>query len=64
MSMRQEGCRLLREIVCNYNDCTIPAVAIVPYKQLIYTGNVGRPRMMINIKNIELLDLHGRKLFK
>lgn len=56
MSMRQEAARLLREIVYDHNDCTIPAVAVVPFK-LLHTG--GRPKMMINVEHVELLRSVG-----
>ena len=31
--MRQEGGRLLRENICQDNECTVPAVAVVPFQQ-------------------------------
>lgn len=57
-NMRQEAAKLLRQAIYNHNDCTIPAVAVVPYK-LLYTGTVGRPRMMVSVEHIDLLRSVG-----
>ena len=59
MHMREEAARLLREIVYNYNDCTIPAVAVAPYKLSLHTGSIGRPRLLIKIEHVELLQSVG-----
>lgn len=57
MSMRQEAARLLREIVCNHN-------AVVPFKLLVHSGDVGQPKMMVNVEHIELLGFTWQMLFR
>lgn len=53
-SLREEAIRLVRVTVCGNNDCTIPAVAVAPY-QVLHTGLVGRPKVLVNVDLVELL---------
>ena len=59
LNMRQEAIRLLREAVCKENECTIPAVGVTPFQLISRTGYVGRPRVLINVDQIELLRSAG-----
>lgn len=56
-SMRQEGVRLLRVGVCGENECTLPVVGVAPFK--LHCGNVGRPRLLINIELVDMLRSAG-----
>ncbi len=54
-SMRQTVIRYMRQIIYGHNDCTIPAVGIQPFRIYLHSGNVGRPRLLVNIEQVELL---------
>ena len=58
-SMRQEAIRLLREAIYQRNECTMPAVGVVPFQFQANSGKRGRPRVLINIEQIDLLRSAG-----
>jgi len=60
-SMRKEGIQLIREIVLGANDCTIPPVAVRPFRIVCRTGTAGRPCIILNLEQIELMRTCGYK---
>ncbi len=54
-SMRQNVIRYMRQLIYGYNDCTIPAIGIQPFRIYLHSGNVGRPRLLVNMDQVELL---------
>ena len=57
--MRQTAARCMRQIVYGYNDCTIPPVGIQQFRVYLHSGTVGRPRLVVNIEQVELLRAYG-----
>ena len=63
-SMRRNAIQYMREILYGHDDCTVPPVAIQPFKTYIRTGNAGRPQVLVNLEQVELLrgvDILGLK---
>ena len=60
-SIRREGIKLIREIVLGTNDCTMPPVAVHPFRIICRTGAAGRPRVILNIDQVELMRTCGYK---
>ena len=60
-SIRREGIKLIREIVLGTNDCTMPPVAVHPFRIVCRTGAAGRPRTILNIDQVELMRTCGYK---
>ena len=58
-ALREEAIRLVRITICGENDCTIPAVAVAPYPIVHHHGLVGRPKVLVNIDQVELLRSAG-----
>ena len=54
-SMRRNAIQYMREILYGHDDCTVPPVAIQPFKTYIRTGNAGRPQVLVNLEQVELL---------
>ena len=54
-SMHQNVVRYMRQLIYGYDNCTIPAVGIQPYQINLHSGNVGRPRLLVNVEQVELL---------
>ena len=54
-SMRRNAIQYMREILYGHDDCTVPPVAIQPFKTYIHTGNAGRPQILVNLEQVELL---------
>lgn len=48
----------MRRILYGYNDCTIPAIGIEPFR-LMLSGLAGRPRLLVNLKHVEFLRSAG-----
>lgn len=59
LNMRQEAIRILREAICKENECTTPAAGVTPFQLVSRPGCVGRPRVLVNIDQIELLRSAG-----
>ena len=57
--LREEAMRLVRITICSENDCTIPAIAVTPFPNVTYNGLVGRPKILVNIDQVELLRSAG-----
>lgn len=48
----------MRRILYGYNDCTIPAIGIEPFR-LMLLGLAGRPRLLVNLEHVEFLRSAG-----
>lgn len=58
-SMNREASRYIRELSCGHNDCTIPPIGIVPYIVEHGSGLVGRPRIVVNLEQVDFLRSCG-----
>jgi len=58
-SMKREASRYIRELSCGHNDCTIPPVGIAPYIVEHSSGLVGRPRIVLNLEQVDFLRSCG-----
>ena len=58
-NMRQTAGRYTRQIVYGFNDCTIPPVRIQQFRVYLHSGTVGRPQLVVNIEQVELLRACG-----
>ena len=58
LGMRADLSKYLRLMLYGFNDCTVPPVAIAS-RSVHYSGNRGRPRIVINLDRIELLRSCG-----
>ena len=57
--LREEAIRLIRITISGENDCTIPAVSLVPFPIVTNRGSVGRPKLLVNIDQVDLLRSAG-----
>ena len=57
-TIRGEVVQYLREMY-GHNECSIPAVAIQPFRLLYHSGRAGRPQILVNIEQVELLRTCG-----
>lgn len=58
-SMKREATRYIRELSCGHNDCTIPPVGIAPCMVEHGSGLVGRPRIVVNLEQVDFLRSCG-----
>lgn len=57
--MRLGASRFMQRILYSHNDCVIPAVGIQPFRAIIPSHLPGRPRLLVNLDQVESLRSSG-----